>query len=132
MLPIKTAKEWGWSPSAILREAKNPHKAHRIDYALAMAYEMVESEKCPQCGVPAFLAYSDNYAITFEMDEVTCYSCAHKGEHSKDKQLDEGTTLVVRAVAEEGFELPDRQEFISREMQKAQRKADDLAAKKNK
>lgn len=101
-----------------------------MDYALAMAYEMVESEKCPQCGVPAHWAYSEDNAIEFEMEEVTCWACVHKDGDKKAKDAKAGVTHVLKAVAVEGYELPDRADFIRVEMEKQKRKEERLAKEK--
>ena len=129
MLPIRTAKAWGWSPSAIIREAKNPHKPHPMDYALAMAFETVEGEKCPQCGMAAHWAYNEDPTIAFELDEITCWSCVYKEGEDKVKKAKPGVNFIVKAVPVDGYELPDRASFIDREMAKQKRKAERLAKK---
>lgn len=128
MLLIQTALKWGWSPSALIREAKNPRKHHPCDYALAIAYELIESEKCGSCGTPAHWAYSEDTAITFTLEPITCYACAHKEEHEKDEAKEPGTRYVVKAVPEDGFTLPGREDFVADLKRKAERKAEEEAA----
>lgn len=112
---VKTAQDWGWSPTAVVRGAKNPHKHHRMDYAVATACGVLERERCQRCGVAAWHAYSTDNSITFHDEEVTCYGCAHKEKVEKDKTLDPGTSVVVQPVPEEGFDkLPGRNEFFER------------------
>ncbi len=110
---VVTAKEWGWSPSALLRGAKNPHKHHRADYALAHAVETLTSEKCPRCGVPTWHAYYEGQGVAFKEDSHECYGCMHQEEKRAERKKDRpGTTYTVRAVPEEGYdELPSRMDF---------------------
>lgn len=114
---VRTAKEWGWSPTAIIREAKNPHKPHWADYNFALAVQTIEDESCPQCGVPIWYAMSSDNTIAFKMKTITCYSCQHKDEHgpkSEDKKA--GESQVVYAVPEDGYEeLPSRKSYYERE-----------------
>ena len=117
---VQTAKEWGWSPTAILREAKDPKKHHPADYAFALAVSNLEDEKCGHCGVPAWHAYSDDNTITFKRKEIKCESCAEEARQSKDEKLDPGVRMVMYAAPEEGFEnLPGRMDFFERQHAKA-------------
>lgn len=112
---VKTAQEWGWSPTAVIRGAKNPHKHHPMDYVFAMACRILEEERCGKCGVAAWHAYSTDNSIAFHDEEITCHSCAHKENSEKDKKLDPGTNIVVKPIPEEGFEeLPGRTDFYER------------------
>lgn len=127
---VLTAQQWGWSPTAILRGAKDPRKHHPADYNFAIAVDALESEKCPHCGVPAWHAYSDDNTIAFKRKEVKCEACAHEGRESKDEKLEPGVRMVVYAAPEEGFEeqgLPGRSDFYKRLELKAQAEAERLA-----
>lgn len=113
---VTTAKDWGWSPTAVIRNAKNPHKPHRMDYVVAQACKILDDEKCPKCGVPTWHAYSTDNTIAFHVEDITCQSCAEKerveeAEGEKDKK--HGATKVVSAIPEEGFDdLPTRMQFF--------------------
>jgi hypothetical protein len=127
---VQTAQSWGWSPTAILRQAKNPRKHHPADYAFAVAVETLEGEKCGHCGVPAWHAYSDDNTIAFKRREIRCEACAHEGRESKDEKLEPGVRKIVYAVPEEGFEeqgLPSRRDFYERLHRKAELEAERLA-----
>lgn len=124
---VLTAQSWGWSPTAIIRQAKDPRKHHPADYAFALAVDALESEKCPHCGVPAWHAYSDDNSIEFKRKEIKCEACAHEGRESKDEKLDPGVRMVVYAAPEPGFELPTRQDFYARQHAKAVLEAEKAA-----
>jgi predicted nucleic-acid-binding Zn-ribbon protein len=103
----------------IIGDHKKRDKPHWADYALALAYETLESEKCPKCGVPAWHAYSENNAIAFEHDHIDCQSCAYDEMNSKGKKKRPGRTEYVKAIPEEGCELPDRKDFQQEMLAKA-------------
>lgn len=113
---VLTAKEWGWSPTAVIRGAKNPHKHHPADYNFAHAVKTLTEEKCPQCGVPIWHAFSTDNTIAFKIKTITCNSCAHKAEHEPDhKDKKAGESQVVYAAPEDGFdELPSRADYYER------------------
>ena len=129
---VLTAKEWGWSPTAIIRGAKDPHKHHPADYNFALAVDIIESERCGHCGVPAWHAYSDDNTITFKRKEIKCEACAFEAQESKDEKLEPGVRKVVYAVPEEGFErLPGRMDYYERQHKKLVKEAEKAAAKNN-
>jgi len=113
---VLTAKEWGWSPTAIIRDAKNPHKHHPADYNFALAVKTLLDEKCPACGVPIWWAHSSNPDINFKLKTIQCESCLFKAENepeSKDKKP--GENHVVFAIPEDGVdELPPRSDYLER------------------
>lgn len=94
----------------IIGDHKKRDKPHWADYALATAYETIESEKCGKCGVPIWWAYSENSLIDFEHDHIDCESC-NFDEKNKPKNPKAGRTLYVRAIPIEGEELPTREDF---------------------
>jgi hypothetical protein len=113
---VLTAKEWGWSPTAVIRGAKNPTKHHPADYTFALAVKTLLDEKCPACGVPIWYAFSTDSAIGFKLKTITCHACAHKEQNSpehKDKKA--GESHVVYAVPEDGYDsLPSRGDYFKR------------------
>jgi hypothetical protein len=80
---------------------------------LAQAYQTIEDEKCPKCGVPIWHAYSEDNIIEFELDHIDCYACAHKDEaEEKEKKKTPGRTTFVKAKsALEDEPLPTREDF---------------------
>lgn len=78
---------------------------------------IIDEEKCPKCGIPAWWAFSTDNSIEFEIHERTCYACAHKETHEADQAKNKikpkaGTTTFVTAksVFDDG-ELPTRRDF---------------------
>lgn len=106
----------------IVGDHKKRDKPHWADYALAMAYETIESEKCQKCGIPIWWAYSENSTIDFEHDHIDCQSCLFD-EKNKPKNPKAGRTLFVKAIPVEGFdELPTRADFMAEMMERAVKK----------
>lgn len=125
---VMTAREWGWSPTAIIRQAKDPKKPHPADYNFALAVSTLESEKCGHCNVPAWHAFSSDNAVTFKRKEIKCEACAFEAEQSKDEKLPPGVRMVLYAVPEEGFELPSRTDYYQHLFAKARLEAEKAAA----
>jgi hypothetical protein len=95
----------------IIGDHRKRDKPHWADYALATAYETIENEKCPKCGVPIWYAYSENGAIDFEHDHIDCESCKFD-EQNTPKKKKPGRTLFVKPIPAEGCEaLPTRADF---------------------
>jgi hypothetical protein len=131
---VLTAKEWGWSPTALLRGAEDPHKHHEADYNVAHAVETLLAEKCPRCGVPTWHAYYEGQGVGFEEDEHECYACMHQEEQKAKRKDKPGVTYTVRAVPLEDYDkLPTRDEFYEyrqkRAIAKAARELEEKAAK---
>jgi hypothetical protein len=114
---VLTAKEWGWSPTAVIRQAKDPRKPHPADYNFAHAVETLLAEKCQQCGVPSWWAYSSSSEIEYKLKTITCFGCQHKetsGPEHKDRKP--GESQVVYAVPAEDVaeKLPSRRDYFER------------------
>lgn len=109
----------------IMGDHRKRDKPHWLDYSLALAYETVESEKCPKCGVPAWHAYSENNTIDFEMDHIDCEACKFDEQNNSSKERKRpGRTKYVKAVPVQGVdELPTRADFQAEMMEKAAKKA---------
>ena len=117
---VETAQAWGWSPTAMIRGAKNPHKHHPADYNFAHAVQVLKDEKCQHCGVPIWWAMSEDSAVAFKEDEHVCYSCKYTDEQKKERKEERpGERHTVRAVPEEGYDaLPTRSDFFKRMQEK--------------
>jgi hypothetical protein len=97
-----------------------------MDYVLALAVKVLEEEKCPQCGVPTWHAYSTDSSVAFKMHKITCYSCAYKDEEEKaEKDKEPGVTNIVVPIPEDGYEgLPERVDYYVRAQEEAIRDAE--------
>lgn len=97
----------------VIGDHKNRDKPHWADYALALAYETLDAEKCPKCQVPIWWAYSENSDIDFEHDHIDCESCKWDEQAKKAIKTDKpGRTLFVKPKPIEGVDkLPTREDF---------------------
>ena len=57
----------------VLRQQPNEEWSE-ADFKLVEAYDIIESEKCPQCGNPIWLCHSENPNLQFEVKVSTCYA----------------------------------------------------------
>jgi hypothetical protein len=107
-------------------------KHHRYDQALAMALKIVEDERCQQCGLPIWIAHSEDARIEFELDHVVCYACEFEGTETSKKTYKQkkGHTPYVRPILDtlegEPEVWPTRREHIKKQIENA------MAAKANK
>jgi len=105
-------------------------KPHWADYALALAFETLESEKCPKCQVPIWWAYSESNVIEFEHDHIDCEACLWDEQEKKKIKTDKpGRTLFVKAKPVEGETLPDREAFQVEMLARAARDSKDKSDK---
>lgn len=85
--------------------------------------QILEEEKCPQCGVPTWHAFSENAEIEFEIEHIDCFSCAAKEEaDKKEKKKTPGRTTHARPVHIDGEDLPTRADFYQELYEKSQKK----------
>lgn len=103
-----------------MRREKKQKKWLKYDFALAEAFQILEDEKCPKCGVPIWHAFSENNEIEFDLEHVDCYSCEHKETfEEKEKKPKAGRTTHVKPKHFDGGELPGRREFYEELSRKA-------------
>ena len=100
---IKVALKNGMTPTSfLLRKKKHQKRWEPIDYGLAEAIDILDSEKCRKCGTPTWQGCSENADIQFEIDEHHCYACEYL-EQYEDKKSDKdpkkfGVTEFVKAI----------------------------------
>lgn len=130
---VLTAKEWGWSPTAVIRGANNPHKHHPADYNFAHAVKTLLEEKCPSCGVPIWWAMSSSSDIDYDLKTIVCHACEHKDTATRDQERKPGETQVVYAIpADEDTELPSRMDYMERMAKEHQKEHEKELARKTK
>lgn len=121
---VETAQAWGWSPTAMIRGARNPHKHHPADYNFAHAVKTILDEKCGHCGVPVWYAFSEDPSVGFTEDMQKCEACTFQEDQKKDREDRPGERYTVRAVPEIGYEeLPTRAAFHEQMHKKAVEKS---------
>lgn len=111
---IGTARKWGKAPLEFINKIAEPQYAWTpLDYALASAHEIIESERCPQCGIVAWHAYSSNSNIRFEIEDHTCESCMVLDRHNDDmKEKKPGVTPTIKTSTYDDSELPSREDWF--------------------
>lgn len=101
-----------------------------LDFQLLEAYQIIQDEKCPQCGNPVWLCRSADKYTEWTIKEDICYAsrakeqkAAMRDKKPKDK-IDAKTRKAwgrieypevrLSSVAPEGATLPTRKEFYKR------------------
>lgn len=55
------------------------------DFALIEAFQILEDEKCSQCGNPVWLCRSNSNKFIFEVNNETCYATKALEQHKDGK-----------------------------------------------
>ena len=114
----------------ILHRKKHQKRWEPIDYVLASADDILDKEKCPKCGTPAWFAFNDDNMIDFEDDTITCEACAFMDrteKDAKDRDKEHGVTHFAKpkhayegiaGMEDEDMTLPGRREYQMRLLEK--------------
>lgn len=95
-----------------------------------MALQILNEEKCGSCGLPIWIAHSENALMEFKLDHVVCYSCEFEDKETSKKTYDrkKGHTPYVVPYMDvepgEDASLPTRTEWFQDKMDKAKAKAE--------
>lgn len=116
---IKAAINFSVPPTVMLLNDRQPDKWLPVDKKLAIAYQILEEETCPDCGTPIWLGHSDDETVTFSIKSTTCYSCAvieaEQDNQSKRKRAPaKGTKKNLAFEPDEGIRQPSRKVFFER------------------
>lgn len=57
----------------------------KLDIVLAEAYQILENERCGQCGLPKYICQNASNDIDFHIEEEECHAIAAKEKHEKRK-----------------------------------------------
>ncbi len=79
----------------------------RWDRLLAEAYQILDSERCRQCGLPKYVCNNPSEKVQFRFDEEQCGVVAAEarqtsGKGGKKKEMAPGTRLVPDAYHVDG------------------------------
>lgn len=90
-----------------------------------MATKIIEDERCQQCGLPIWIAHSEDNRIGFELDHVVCFSCEFEDSITSKKtyKAKKGHTPYVKPVLEEiegePNNWPTRKDHLETQIKKA-------------
>lgn len=117
---------WGKPPSSFIL-GTDSKKWSKWDYVTAEGYEIVQRERCPQCGLPRWVCGSDDERIQFRIKKDSCAAiekkAAHEERHKKDKD-EPGLTIRPEPYTTDDSDLIDFREPYYRAL--AVRKEADL------
>jgi hypothetical protein len=104
-LALKTARLWGGNRRPMdyiapgLIPTFDPQRLAKLNRNLEMAWQLLEDESCPNCGVPSWLGHSTLSDIDFHVTTTTCYGCMAEADYkSTHKDLPDGAVIHVQAV----------------------------------
>lgn len=82
------------------------------DFLLLEAYQILEEERCQQCGLPRYICHNESSDVRFRIVEDTCAAMVEKDMYEeqkrgsdKDYRAPAGTTLRPEPYAVDGRDL---------------------------
>lgn len=76
LLAVQTAVDMSLPPTMMIYVDKQPDTWTKQDKKLAMAWKMLERERCQYCGQPLWICRSGNNQLGFKVRTDTCYADA--------------------------------------------------------
>lgn len=120
---IKAARDFGIPPTVLILTHKQPSDGwSNVDKKLAVAFQILDDETCPDCGIPIWIGHNDAEDIVFEIKSRVCYSCAQvendrdKRENKKNKR--KPTKGEKHFLSDETKIIHSREEFYKSESAK--------------
>lgn len=80
---------------------------------MAIAFQILEDETCPDCGVPVWIGHSEDEAVEFDVKSRVCYACAEieSAQETEEKRRAKSKTRHR--------ETKGKKRFITRNEEKA-------------
>lgn len=69
---IETAKSWGIRPSAVILGRDSRRSWDKWDILLANAHQILENERCNQCGLPRYICHTEDEGVHFDVEVDFC------------------------------------------------------------
>jgi hypothetical protein len=92
------------------KQPTKPWNEH--DFLLLEAYQILEEERCQQCGLPRYICHNESADLRFRIEEDTCAAMVEKESYeerkrssNKDYKPPLGTTLRPVPYMEDGGEF---------------------------
>lgn len=105
---------WGKPPSSFIL-GTDRKKWNKWDILVAEAYEIVQREKCGQCGLPRWVCQNDSQDIQFKVHQDSCFAMQKKDDKESlltknNKKIPAGTVLRPEPYATDGRDLVEFRE----------------------
>lgn len=100
LVQIKAAKSWGFMPTAMILGDPKRSRPGKWDLLLAEAEQILELERCPQCGNPRYICQNEDPDVDFRVYDEVCHAMRKKAkyeESKKDKKGREGAIVGIEA-----------------------------------
>jgi len=119
---IKAARDFSIPPTVLMLRRKQPADGWSdADKKLAIAFQILEDETCPDCGIPIWVGHSEDEHVVFSIKSRVCYSCAEiedereRGEKRRGKRKPtKGKKHFV--VMEPSDHTPSREDYYASQL----------------
>lgn len=115
LLSVETAMSLNLPPTVMIYDDRQPDKWTKEDKKLAMAWTILERERCQYCGQYMWICRSSNPKLTFSVRTDTCYADAEMNSSSnkkKSEKLRPGEHLYTVPEMYDDSPLPSRHEYL--------------------
>jgi hypothetical protein len=114
-LAVKTAMELHLPPTMMIYDARTTTEWRPEDKKLAMAYTLLEQERCTFCGLPTWVCRSNNNQLDFSIGTTVCYGEAElnsKANKRAAEKLTPGEHQYIIPRMLDGNPLPTRAAYM--------------------
>jgi len=115
LLSVETAMNLNLPPTVMIYDDRQPTKWTKEDKKLAMAWTLLEHERCQYCGQYMWICRSDNPKLNFSVRTDTCYADAELNkpdQRKKAEKLRPGEHQYVVPFMYDESPLPSRHEYV--------------------
>lgn len=103
-------------PSSLILGKDSRRPWGKWDLLLAEAYQILQDERCPQCGLPRYICNNDSQDVQFRIVEEQCVALVKRDEYEakkygKDTPKPNGTVLRPQPyIVNDAYELAELRE----------------------
>lgn len=81
---IKASITFGKRPSTFILGTDSNKPWNKWDILIATAYQIMEEERCSQCGYPVYICHNESSEIRFALRDDTCFAKAKVEKRNDD------------------------------------------------
>lgn len=115
LLSVETAMSIQLPPTVMIYDDRQPDKWTKEDKKLAMAWTILERERCQYCGQYMWICRSDNKNLLYSVRTDTCNAQREldsKDNKKKSEKLGPGEHQYVVPYMYDDSPLPSRHEYL--------------------
>lgn len=109
---IEASIKFGVRPSSLILGADTSKPWGKWDLLLAEAYQILQDERCPQCGLYRWICGNDDEAVQFDVVEESCVAIAEKDKYIARKYKGDKSVPVGTVVKPQPYMVDDTRDLM--------------------